>query len=110
MPCNEVRAVILVWLGTGKRCLALHHNDQAITPQRPKGGVMLRVQLIHQRPENALLETWLHAGENRLPPWQGALAQDPMTGQLWLVQWMTCDRCDRLFTHLDAPLNPCSAG
>lgn len=33
-----------------------------------------------------------------------------MSGQLWLVQWMTCDRCDRLFTHLDAPLNPCSAG
>lgn len=83
MKCEPSSWFGLVPVNAALPCITMTKRSP---PQRPKGGVMLRVQLIHQRPENALLETWLHAGENRLPPWQGALAQAPITGQLWLVQ------------------------
>lgn len=106
MPCSDLRDTVRDWFDTGEQNLTLLENDDVITLQRIKGGVLFGVLLLNQRPAYALLEKWMHLGEPSLKYFQGALAQDPLTGHLWLLQCAVCDHCtDRLLSHLEALLN-----
>lgn len=66
--------------------LTLFEDNHAITLQRESGTLCLSVQLTLLRPGNAQLETWMRPGEHSLSHFQGALAQAPETGALWLIQ------------------------
>ncbi|XVJ45261.1 type III secretion protein [Pseudomonas sp. UBT] len=81
-----MNALIIHWARGREDSLTLFEDGHAITLQRLPGTLRLGVQLTLHRPDNAQLETWMRPGEPSLNHFQGALAQAPDSGALWLVQ------------------------
>jgi len=81
-----LNALIIQWARGREDSLTLFEDGHAMTLQRLSGTLRLSVQLTLHRPDNAQLETWMRPGEPSLNHFQGALAQAPDSGALWLVQ------------------------
>ena len=64
----------------------LFETDDEINVQSSAQDVLLRVQLTRSPPDIRTLHTWLRLGQSSLEHYQGALAQAPASGQLWLLQ------------------------
>lgn len=64
----------------------LFETDDEINVQSSAHGVLLRVQLTRLPPDMRALHTWLRLGQSSLEHFQGALAQAPASGHLWLLQ------------------------
>lgn len=84
--CSKLSALIIHWAQGREDSLSLFEDGYAMTLQRLSDTLRLSVQLTLHRPDNAQLETWMRPGEPSLNHFQGALAQAPDTGTLWLVQ------------------------
>lgn len=69
--------------GTGE--LRLFENNDEIVLRHGSNSLLLSVQLTPLRPDKSLLMTWLRLGEVSLDHFQGALAQAPASGALWLL-------------------------
>jgi hypothetical protein len=90
--------------GTGE--LRLFENNDEIVLRHGSNSLLLSVQLTPLRPDKSLLMTWLRVGEVSLDHFQGALAQAPASGALWLMHCLH-DKHDeqRLQRCLESLLN-----
>jgi hypothetical protein len=69
--------------GTGE--LRLFENDDEVVLRHCSGALLLSVQLTQHPPNKSALMTWMRLGAISLAHFQGALAQSPASGELWLI-------------------------
>jgi hypothetical protein len=74
------------WLDGHEEQLSLFEDNDEIILRRHMKTLLVSVQLTHDRVDNSLLETWMRLGGASLSHFQGALAQAPVDGALWLIQ------------------------
>ncbi|AZF40875.1 type III secretion protein [Pseudomonas sp. R11-23-07] len=72
-------------LRSGGAELRLFENDDEIVLRHCPDTLLLSVQLTQQLPNKSVLMTWMRLGAISLHHFQGALAQHPTSGELWLV-------------------------
>lgn len=95
--CNKLKDQLLDWLGSHAEQLHVFEDNDEIILKRLGDGVLLSVQLTSLRPDQTLMPLWMRLGAASLDHFQGALAQAPDSGALWLVQ---CLRNGSHKTHL----------
>lgn len=81
-----MRALVNDWLNSREEQLILLEDDDEIMLKRQAQTLLLGVQLTPTLSDNAALYGWMRLGAASLNHFQGALAQKPDTGALWLVQ------------------------
>ncbi|AZE52902.1 type III secretion protein HrpG [Pseudomonas synxantha] len=81
-----MHALIGGWLNSHEEQLKLFENDDEINLLRVSNKLLIEVQLTRTGADSASLRTWMRLGGPSLSYFQGALAQSPATGTLWLVQ------------------------
>ncbi len=84
--CSKLKNLLVDWLSSSKEQINLFEDDDEIILRRQAGTMLLSVQLTRHRPDNSLLANWLRPGLASLNHFQGALAQAPASGALWLLQ------------------------
>lgn len=106
MRFNELEGHLVDWWKSGEDHITLLESNDLINLQRNANGLLLSVQLTHTPSDNLSLETWMRYGQLSLEYFQGALAQAPASGHLWLLQQRPGD-CgqDQLLDSLQALLN-----
>jgi hypothetical protein len=101
-----LKEVLIHWLSSHKEQIYLFEDDDEIILRRQAGAMLLSVQLTRHRPDNSLLGNWLRPGLASLNHFQGALAQAPASGALWLLQRVPGNHCsERLLADLESLLN-----
>lgn len=105
MVCSKLHALIDGWLNGHEEQLSLFENDDEINLLRVSNKLLLEVQLTKAGTHGALLRTWMRLGGASLNYFQGALAQSPTTGTLWLVQCVEMDRGEQPAKCLESLLN-----
>ena len=88
-----MRALVSEWLSSRKEQLSVFEGDDEIILRRQAGALLLGAQLTSTLSDNATLYRWMRLGGASLNHFQGALAQKPDTGALWLIQSLraACD-------------------
>ncbi len=81
-----MRALVSDWLNSRKEHLSVFEGDDEIILQHQAETLLLGVQLTSTVADNAALYRWMRLGAASLNHFQGALAQKPDTGALWLIQ------------------------
>lgn len=84
--CSKLHELITRWANGTDDQLRLFEDDDEIIFERISNTVQLKVQMTQYRPDKSLLQTWVRPGCASLSHFHGALAQDPVSGGLWLVQ------------------------
>jgi len=81
-------------------------NDDEIIFRYCSSRLLISVQLYTRAPDKAQLMTWMRLGEPSLNHFQGALAQAPTSGALWLIHCLP-ERTDEqhLNSGIEALLN-----
>ena len=103
---SKLKDVLVHWLSSQKEQINLFEDDDEIILRRQAGAMLLSVQLTQHRPDNALLGNWIRPGHASLSHFQGALAQAPASGALWLLQRVPGDPgSERLLADLESLLN-----
>lgn len=85
MPSNELDATLERWWNSGHAWLQLCENTDAVTLGRTPEGVLLSAQLCAGNADTLQLEQYLMLGRASLAYFQGALAQAPTDGGLWIL-------------------------
>lgn len=86
MVCNNVNALIAGWLSGQEEQLSIFEGDHEISLRRQPGALLLSARLSPNGNADVRLETWMRLGEASLNHFEGALAQSPDNGTLWLVR------------------------
>ena len=81
-----MRALVSDWLNSREEQLSVFEGDDEIILKRQAETLLLGVQLTSTVADNAALYSWMRLGAASLNHFQGALAQKPDTGALWLIQ------------------------
>lgn len=103
---SKLKGLLVDWLSSHKEQLNLFEEDDEIILQRQAGAMLLSVRLTRHRPDNSLLGNWLRPGHASLSHFQGALAQAPANGTLWLLQRVPGSHSsERLLANLESLLN-----
>ncbi|QLG91343.1 type III secretion protein [Pseudomonas yamanorum] len=98
--------LICHWLSSDKQQITLCEGDDEITLKRQGDAVVLGAQLTSTRSDNTTLQNWLHLSAASLNHFQGALAQAPASGALWLIHCLRGEYSERhLLKCLEALLN-----
>ncbi|AZE64947.1 hypothetical protein SAMN05216475_0154 [Pseudomonas synxantha] len=105
MVCSKLHALIGGWLNGHEEQLTLFENDDEINFLRVSNKLLIQVQLTKAGEDNASLRTWMRLGGPSLSYFQGALAQSPTTGTLWLVQCVEMDHREQPAKCLESLLN-----
>lgn len=101
-----MKELLCNWLNSRTEELILFEDDDEIILSRGSDTLLLRVQLTSSRPDKSHLHTWMRLGNASLSHFQGALAQAPATGVLWLVQCLPHSAGEKhLLDSLEALLN-----
>ncbi|MGL5997346.1 MAG: type III secretion protein [Pseudomonas proteolytica] len=101
-----MKALITNWLNSRDEELRLTEEHDEILLHRGSDTLLLQVQLTRDRPDKSHLNTWIHLGHASLSHFQGALAQAPATGTLWLTQCLQKSAGEKpLLDSLEALLN-----
>lgn len=99
-------ALICDWLNSGKQQVTLSEGNDEITLKRQGDAVVLGAQLASTQPGNTPLQTWLRLSAASMNHFQGALAQAPASGALWLIDCLRGEYGERhLLDCLEALLN-----
>lgn len=80
-----MRALVSDWLNSREEQLNVFEGDDEIILKRQAEMLLLGVQLTSTASDNAALYSWMRLGAASLNHFQGALAQKPDTGALWLI-------------------------
>lgn len=106
MQCHELAEHLTRWLDGNEPLLGFSADNGQVQVQRLPGGLSLGVALNGRTHDESSLQQALRLGQPSLAHFPGALARDPASGQLWLLQWLgeTCD-CDTLLNHVEVLLN-----
>lgn len=81
-----MKHLICDWLGSKKEQMTLVGSDGEVTLIYQGDILLLAIQLTSTRADSAALQYWARLGAASLAHFQGALAQKPDTGALWLTQ------------------------
>lgn len=81
-----MKDLISDWLRTKKERITFVEEESEFTLMYQGDVLMLATQLTSTRPDGAALRLWARLGAASLAHFQGALAQKPDTGALWLTQ------------------------
>jgi hypothetical protein len=101
-----LQSLIARWVNGTEGQLRLFEDDDEIIFQRISNAVQLSVQLTQSRPDTLGLQTLMRLGGASLNYFHGALALDPVSGVLWLVQCLREGPNEkRLLDCLEALLN-----
>ncbi|KRP43010.1 type III secretion protein [Pseudomonas libanensis] len=100
-----MHALIGGWLNGHEEQLKLFENDDEINLLRVSNKLLIEVQLSRTGADNASLQTWMRLGGPSLSYFQGALAQSPATGTLWLVQCVELQHGEQPAKCLESLLN-----
>lgn len=101
-----MKALITNWLNSRAEELRLIEDHDEILLRQGSNTLLLQVQLTRDRPDKSHLNTWMHLGNASLSHFQGALAQAPATGALWLTQCLQESTSEKpLLDSLEALLN-----
>lgn len=101
-----MKTLVSDWLDSREEQLTLFEGDDEIILKRQAGTLLLGAQLTSTVTDNAALYSWMRLGAASLNHFQGALAQKPDTGALWLIQnlqgaWDEAGLCGCLQTLLN---------
>lgn len=80
-----MRVLVSDWLNSREEQLSVFEDDDEIILKRQAETLLLGAQLTSTVADNAALHSWMRLGAASLNHFQGALAQKPGTGALWLV-------------------------
>lgn len=80
-----MRALVSDWLNSPKEQITLFEGDDEILLKRQARGVLVAAQLTSAHSDTATLQRWMRLGAASLGHFQGALAQKPESGALWLI-------------------------
>lgn len=106
MVCNNVDALIAGWLSGQEEQLSIFEGDHEISLRRQPGALLLSARLSPNGNAKVRLETWLRLGEASLSHFQGALAQSPENGTLWLIRTLAEAKDEQLvLNNLEQLLN-----
>jgi hypothetical protein len=101
-----LKSLLSQWLNSPSEALSLIEDDDEVILSHGSNTLLLRVQLTRDRPDKSHLKTWMRLGNASLRHFQGALAQAPATGALWLTQCLPEDQGEKhLLDSLEALLN-----
>ncbi|AMW85848.1 type III secretion protein [Pseudomonas sp. TH34] len=101
-----MQSLITRWVNGTEGQLRLFEDDDEIIFQRISNTVQLSVQLTQSRPDTLRLQTLMRLGGASLNHFHGALALEPASGVLWLVQCLREGADEkRLLGCLEALLN-----
>lgn len=101
-----MKALLSNWLNNRTEELTLIENNDEIILRHCSNTLLLQVQLTPDRPDKSHLRTWMRLGNASLSHFQGALAQAPATGALWLTQCLQENTGEKhLLDSLEALLN-----
>jgi len=91
-----VKKSLAEYLKSGSGELSLFESDDEIILRHCSDAILLSAQLTHQAPNKSTLATWMRQGAISLAHYQGALAQCPASGELWLIHclYKPCDEQD----------------
>lgn len=81
-----MKDLIYDWLRSKNGQLTLFEKDSEATFIYQGDVLLLAIQLTSTRTDSAALQYWARLGAASLAHFQGALAQKPDTGALWLTQ------------------------
>ena len=81
-----MEALVRDWLNSREEQLSVFEGDDEIILKRQAKTLFLGAQLTSAVADNAALYSWMRLGAASLNHFQGALAQKPDTGALWLIQ------------------------
>ncbi|MDD0980843.1 CesT family type III secretion system chaperone [Pseudomonas shahriarae] len=79
-------ALIARWMNDQTEHISLMEGNDEIVLRRSGPVLLLSVQLTQERPDKSSLQNWMRLGCASLNHFQGALAQSPESGALWLRQ------------------------
>lgn len=96
-----MQALVRDWLNSREEQLSVFEGDDEIILKRQAKTLLLGAQLTSAVADSAALYSWMRLGAASLNHFQGALAQKPDTGALWLIQNLRgagdeADLCDSL--------------
>ena len=101
-----MKALLSNWLSNRTEELTLIEDNDEIILRHCSNTLLLQVQLTRDRPDKSHLKTWMRLGNASLHHFQGALAQAPATGALWLTQCLQQSTSEKpLLDSLQALLN-----
>ncbi|NWB62997.1 type III secretion protein [Pseudomonas sp. F1002] len=86
-----MEALLGRWLSSSEPLITLFEDNDEIKVRRDQQAFLISVQLTHHRVDKRALEAWMRLGLESLRHFQGALAQEAMTGHLWLLQKLPGD-------------------
>lgn len=81
-----MQALVRDWLNSREEQLSVFEGDDEIILKRQAKTLLLGAQLTSAVADSAALYSWMRLGAASLNHFQGALAQKPDTGALWLIQ------------------------
>lgn len=80
-----MKALLAECLNRGAGEFRLFENDDEVVLRHCSTTLLLSVQLTQYPPNESTLMTWMRLGAISLAHFQGALAQSPVSGELWLI-------------------------
>lgn len=101
-----MNTLLIEWFNSQEEQISLSEDNTEIVLRRHTCILHLSVQLTLHAPDNSQLQTWMRLGGASLNRFQGALAQAPTNGALWLTQCLRVDQgAETLIDSLEALLN-----
>ncbi|WP_158000323.1 type III secretion protein [Pseudomonas sp. PAMC 25886] len=101
-----MEALLVRWLSSSEPLISLFEDNDEINVRRDQQAFLISIQLTHYRVDKKTLEAWMRLGQESLRHFQGALAQEAITGHLWLLQKLPGDcALPHLLGELETLLN-----
>eukprot|EP01133_Synstelium_polycarpum_P005814 gene5814-6728_t len=88
---SETAKTVIEGIHSSEPLITLFEDNDEIKVRRDQQAFLISVQLTHHRVDKRALEAWMRLGLESLRHFQGALAQEAMTGHLWLLQKLPGD-------------------